>query len=148
MHTRVVASVASSQHVMLQHAAHDCDAEPAREMVVTGTGRTQSGCAGAFPQGRHLPGRGQPAEALEQVRDFGSGQPVIPMPPVGLHGEEPRVGQLSEVAAGRRSADPGLVGQHAGGQCPSVVQGQQHLAARGVGEQAGQCRNVGVTRGG
>ena len=81
---------------------------------------------------------------FEQLGDFGTGQPVVAMPAMGLHGQQPGVGQLAEMAAGRRPADARFVGEHAGGQRPTVVEREQDLAPCRVGQQRGQRGDIGV----
>jgi len=54
---------------------------------------------------------------------------------VDLHPQQARVGQLAEVPAGRGPGDSGLIGEHAGRQCPAVVERHQDPAAGPVGQQ-------------
>ena len=113
-------------------------------MVVTGTRRAQPRRAGAFPQRSNGPRRCEAHKLLEQLADLGAGEPVVAVPAMGLDRQEAGVGQLAEVTAGRRPADARFVGEHAGGQRPPVVEGEQHLAPGRIGQQRGQRGDVGV----
>jgi hypothetical protein len=71
---------------------------------------------------------------FDQLADVRAGEPVIAVAAVPLDCQQAGIGQLGEVAACRRPADSGLVGEHAGRQRTTIVERQQHLAARRIGE--------------
>src|SRR6478736_9315233 len=96
----IVAAVAADQRLAIQQAPHDSHAEPARQVVVAGSRRAQACGTGALPQRSDRPWRCEANQMFEQLADFGTGQPVVAMPAMGLHGPQPGVGQLAEMAAG------------------------------------------------
>ena len=132
---RVIATVAADERLAIQQAAHHRHAETARDMVVAV--RAERSRAALVPSRSERTGRGGASapQLLEQLADLGTGQPVVAVPAVGFDGQQARAGQLAEVAAGGRPADPRFVGEHAGGQRPAVVQGEQNLAPGRVGQK-------------
>src|SRR5262249_46789349 len=83
---RVVTPVAAHQRIALQQAAHDGNTQTARDVVVTGAGRAQPRRAGTFPQRSDWLWRCQPDQLLEQLADFGTGQPVVAVPAMAFDG--------------------------------------------------------------
>ncbi len=59
------------------------------------------------------------------------------MPPLFLQRQQPRLGQLGEMAARRLRRNPGDIGKLGGGLRPSVLQHAEDVGAGGIAEQRG-----------
>src|ERR1051325_6824256 len=101
------------------------DAEPAREMVVAGPGGAHprvaragsdgtAGGGGAAAADRHL------HDVLDHLRHRRRGEPMVMVPALAVHGEQPGGDQAAEMAARGLRRHPGDARQFARGQRPAV----------------------------
>jgi hypothetical protein len=74
-------------------------------------------------------------DAFEHARHQRRGDAVIAVAPLLCHGNEPRGGELAEMAAGGRPGDTRERGEFAGGERLPAHQRGQHGGARGVADQ-------------
>jgi len=118
------------------------DAVAPGEVVVAGPRPAQRRGAGALAQRPDRQRRGQRGERLDHGCDLVGGEVVVAVPAGDLDPDQPGLGQLRELRAGRGCADAGLVGQHARRQRPAVTERAQDRRSGPVGEQARHGRDV------
>ena len=141
----VEAPVAALDETAVEQRAHDRDAQPAAEVVVTEAAHADGVRGAALAQRADRPGGRELGERLEQPPDLRPGEPVVAVATVRLDRQQARVDEPAEVARGGRGSDAGLRGEHARGQRAAVAEGQQHARARRVGELRGEGGDVGVS---
>lgn len=97
----------------------------AGKMIVAGAGGAQRFVARADRVMPFRAARCDCHERMDRLGDLRCRQPVVPVPPLLLHGDEFGAGELGEVAAGRLRSDAGVAGQFPGRQSlPAHERGQ------------------------
>lgn len=122
------------------HGVGEGDADPAREMVVTGTapGQAASGADRAQPH-RPLAAGGRPGgQLLDQAGGTGTGEPHVAVAALPFLGEHAARDQPVQVLARGGGGDAGVAGEFPGGPGAAVQKGQAHGGPGLVGEQGGQ----------
>src|SRR6185437_11228995 len=113
------------------------DTEAAGEMVVAGARVAQRRVE---PAGRPMARRAVDRnghDSLDHAADRRRRQPVVAVPTLLLWHQQPRLGQLGEMAAGGLRRDAGGIGELAGGEGAPVHQGAQHIGTGRVADQRG-----------
>src|SRR3984957_17646895 len=141
---RLEAAVSAAQITPIQHRAHDADAELAGDVVIAGARLSKRLSVSTLSQGADGPRRCESLQRLDHVCDRWAREPGVAVPAVRLDGDEPRVGQLAEVAAGGRGTDACLCGQTTCRERAPVIEGEQEAGTARVPGEGGDHGDVGL----
>src|SRR6185312_11676887 len=131
----LAAVIAEHDMAALDQGVSEADAEAPGEMVVAGARVAQRGVELAGRAVARRPVGGDRHDALDHAADRRRRQPVVAVTPLLLRHEQPRLGQLGEVAAGGLRRDTRGIGELARGERPPVHQGTEHVGASRIAEQ-------------
>jgi len=141
------AGLAGEHHVpaRLQRVGEP-DAEPAGQVVVAGARGAQRLVDLRERARARRRARRHHHDAFEHASDQRARQPVVTVAALAHAFEQPGLGQLGEVAAGRLRRDAGGVGELLGGERAAVHQRAQDVGARRIADRRRNLGQVGSDR--
>ncbi len=138
------AVAAGAEQPPLLQSVENEHAELARQVVVADACLAQRRLARTRANARRAGPVGDAHETLEQVRDVAAAQPEVTVPALALHGHEPRVQQLGEMAAHRLLGDARHARKLGRGQGFAGSERGQDFRARVIADQRRDADDAGA----